>query len=263
MNTVATTPFEDQRPGTSGLRKKVQVFQQPHYLENFVQSVFDALEGFAGPDPGGRRRWPLPQPDRGRRPSSRWPRPTASGGSWSARAGCCRRPAASAVIRKHQAFGGIILSASHNPGGPDGDFGIKYNVTNGGPAPEKMTEAIYRRTRADPRVPDPRRAGPRLDRLGETRLGEAVVEVIDPVADYQELMARPVRLRAHPRRCSRAAFGSASTRMSAVTGPYARAILERTLGAPAGSVINGEPLRGLRRPSSGPQPGARQGADRG
>jgi phosphoglucomutase len=139
--------------------------------------------------------------------------------------GLLSTPAASAVIRKHATFGGIILSASHNPGGPDGDFGIKYNVTNGGPAPEAVTEAIFRRTRDIDEyrtldVPDLA-----LDRLGTTRLGEALVEVIDPIADYQELMARLFdfeRIGALFRSGFRIRFDA----MSAVTGPYARAILE-------------------------------------
>ena len=146
VTTVRTTPFEDQRPGTSGLRKKVGVFQEPHYLENFVQSVFDALEGFAGQTlvVGGDGRY------YNRTAIQTILRMAAANGFGRllvGRGGLLSTPAASAVIRRHGAFGGIILSASHNPGGPDGDFGIKYNATNGGPAPEKLTEAIYERTR--------------------------------------------------------------------------------------------------------------------
>jgi phosphoglucomutase len=240
VTTVATTPFEDQRPGTSGLRKKVQVFRQPHYLENFVQSVFDALEGFAGQTlvVGGDGRY------YNRIAIQTILKMAAANGFGRilvGRGGLLSTPAASAVIRKHKAFGGIILSASHNPGGPDGDFGIKYNGTNGGPAPEKVTEAIYERTRQireyrildAPDVP--------LDRLGETRLGETVVEVIDPVADYQELMAGLFDF-GRIRELFKSGFRIRFDGMSAVTGPYARAILEETLGAPPGSVVNGEPL---------------------
>ena len=240
VTTVATTPFEDQRPGTSGLRKKVRVFQEPHYLENFVQSVFDALEGFAGRTlvVGGDGRY------YNRTAIQTILKMAAANGFGRilvGQGGLLSTPAASAVIRKHEAFGGIILSASHNPGGPDGDFGIKYNGTNGGPAPEKVTEAIYERTRRIREyrileVPDVA-----LDHLGETRLGEAVIEVIDPVADYRELMAGLFDF-ARIAELFESGFRIRFDGMSAVTGPYARAILEETLGAPPGSVVNGEPL---------------------
>ena len=210
VTTIATTPFEGQRPGTSGLRKKVQVFQEPHYLENFVQAVFDSLEGFRGQTlvVGGDGRY------HNREAVQTILKMAAANGFGRilvGQGGLLSTPAASAVIRRHKAFGGIILSASHNPGGPDGDFGIKYNVTNGGPAPEAVTEAIFRRTLEireyrTLEVPDLA-----LDEVGKTRLGEALVEVIDPVADYQELMASLfdfARLRAlfrsgfqHPLRC--------------------------------------------------------------
>ena len=238
--TVATTPFEGQRPGTSGLRKKVQVFQEPHYLENFVQAVFDSLEGFRGQTlvVGGDGRY------HNREAVQTILKMAAANGFGRirvGRGGLLSTPAASAVIRKHQAFGGIILSASHNPGGPDGDFGIKYNVTNGGPAPEAVTEAIYRRTleiREYRSLDAPDLA---LERVGTTRLGEAVVEVIDPVADYQELMASLFDF-ARIRTLFQSGFRICFDAMSAITGPYAKAILEGTLGAAPGSVINGEPL---------------------
>jgi phosphoglucomutase len=239
VTTVATMPFEDQRPGTSGLRKKVRVFQEPHYLENFVQSVFDALEGGAGQTlvVGGDGRY------HNRTAIQIILRMAAANGFGRilvGRGGLLSTPAASAVIRKHQAFGGIILSASHNPGGPDGDFGIKYNATNGGPAPEKLTEAIYRRSRQIRAYRTLDTADVELDRLGGTRLGEAMVEVLDPVADYQELMARLFDF-ARIRALFASGFRIRFDGMSAVTGPYAKAILEETLGAPGGSVVNGEP----------------------
>jgi phosphoglucomutase len=236
---VATTPFEDQRPGTSGLRKKVQVFQRPHYLENFVQSVFDTLEGFAGETLvlGGDGRYY-------NRPAVQTILKMAAANGFGrivvGQDGLLSTPAASALIRKRRAFGGIILSASHNPGGPDGDFGIKYNATNGGPAPEKLTEAIYERTRRISEYRILEAADVALERLGETRLGEAVVEVVDPVADYQELMASLFDF-ARIRALFASGFRIRFDGMSAVTGPYARAILEGTLGAPAGAVVNGEP----------------------
>ena len=141
LKTVNTTPFNDQRPGTSGLRKKVKVFQQPHYLENFVQSIFSALEGFQGKTlvVGGDGRY------YNRDALQVILKMAAANGFGKVLVGCgalLSTPAASCVIRKYNAFGGIILSASHNPGGPDADFGIKYNTGNGGPAPEKITDAI-------------------------------------------------------------------------------------------------------------------------
>jgi phosphoglucomutase len=240
VKTIATTPFQDQRPGTSGLRKKVQVFQKPHYLENFVQSVFDSLEGYAGQTlvVGGDGRY------HNRAAAQTILKMAAANGFGRimiGRGGLLSTPAASCVIRKQRAYGGIILSASHNPGGPDGDFGIKYNVTNGGPAPEKITEAIYRQTQRISEYRILEAADVALDHEGETQLGDAVIEIIDPVADYQELMASLFdfgRIAALFRSGFRIRFDG----MSAATGPYAHAILERTLGAPAGSVMHGEPL---------------------
>jgi phosphoglucomutase len=240
VNTVATSPFEDQRPGTSGLRKKVQEFQEPHYLENFVQSVFDVLEGFQGETlvVGGDGRYY-------NRTAAQIILKIAAANGFGrivvGQDGLLSTPAASCLIRKRQAFGGVILSASHNPGGPHEDFGIKYNIGNGGPAPEKIAEAIYRRTREIREYRILEVADLDLSRLGETRLGDAAVEIVDPVADYQELMAALFdfeRIAA----LLKGGFRIRYDAMSAVTGPYARAILERTLGASAGSVINGVPL---------------------
>jgi phosphoglucomutase len=240
VRSVATTPFEDQRPGTSGLRKKVGVFRQPHYLENFVQSVFDALEGFEGHTlvVGGDGRY------HNRSAAQIILRMAAANGFGRiviGRGALLSTPAVSCVIRKRGAFGGLILSASHNPGGPDGDFGIKYNVSNGGPAPEKITEAIYARTRQIRQYRVLEVEDLDLERLGETRLGDTVVEIVDPVADYAELMASLFdfeRIAA----LFESGFRIRYDGMSAITGPYARAILERRLGAPPGSVVNGDPL---------------------
>jgi phosphoglucomutase len=240
IRTVATTPFAGQKPGTSGLRKKVKVFQQPHYLENFVQSIFDSLEGFQGATlvVGGDGRF------HNRTAVQTILKMAAANGFGRAmvgQGGILSTPAASCVIRKYQAFGGIILSASHNPGGPDEDFGIKYNIGAGGPAPEKVTEAIYAGTQAiaEYRILDAADAD--IDTIGESRLGGMVVQVIDSVADYAELMESLFDFPA-----IRGLFGTGFKicfdAMSAVTGPYAREILERRLGAPAGTVINGTPL---------------------
>ncbi|WP_345792010.1 alpha-D-glucose phosphate-specific phosphoglucomutase [Thauera sp. JM12B12] len=241
IQTVPTRPFAGQRPGTSGLRKKVTVFQQPHYLENFVQAVFDTLPGHAGQTLvlGGDGRF------HNRRAVRTILRMAAANGFAKVlvgRGGLLSTPAVSAVIRHRGAFGGLILSASHNPGGPDGDFGIKYNAANGGPAPERLTEAIYARSLelAEYRIED---AGADIDfdTLGTRALGAMTVEVIDPVADYAELMQQLFdfdAMRAWFAAGHRMRFDA----MSAVSGPYARAILEGQLGAPAGTVINGEPL---------------------
>ncbi len=240
VSEITTRPFEGQKPGTSGLRKKVDVFRQPHYLEDFVQAWFDTLEGYRGTTlvlGGDGRHY-------NRQAAQTILKMAAANGVGRVLVGqgaLLSTPAASCVIRKHRAFGGFILSASHNPGGPDGDFGIKYNITNGGPAPEKYTEAAYQRTLGIDRyrtldVPDVD-----LDTLGESRLGDMVVEIIDPVSDYVDLMAELFDFAALEKLVQsgvRVCFDA----MHAITGPYARAILEDRLGAPAGSVINGVPL---------------------
>jgi len=241
IQTIPTQPFNDQRPGTSGLRKKVSVFQQPHYLENFVQAVFDVLPDRAGQTLvlGGDGRF------HNRAAVHTILRMAAANGFGKVlvgRKGLLSTPALSAVIRKHGCFGGIILSASHNPGGPDGDFGIKYNIANGGPAPERITEAIFARTRV---IDEYRILSAEttidLDTLGIQTVGDMVLEVIDPVADYAELMEQLFdfdAIRAWFAAGGRMRFDA----MNAVGGPYAHALLEGQLGAPAGTVINGEPL---------------------
>lgn len=240
IQTIATKPFAGQRPGTSGLRKKVTEFQQPGYLENFVEAIFLTLGDCSGRTLvlGGDGRF------FNRQAIQTILRMAAAHGVARVlvgRGGILSTPAVSCVIRKHDAWGGIVLSASHNPGGPDGDFGIKYNIGNGGPAPEKITEAIFTHTQGlnEYRISD---AGPvDLDRLGTTQLETMQVEVIDPVADYAELMGRLFDFDA-----IRALFARGFTMrfdgMSAVSGPYAKAIIEGMLGAPAGTVVNDRPL---------------------
>ncbi|TAN60667.1 MAG: alpha-D-glucose phosphate-specific phosphoglucomutase, partial [Magnetospirillum sp.] len=237
---VATTPFAGQKPGTSGLRKKVAVFAQTHYLENFVQSVFDSIGTGNGKAlvVGGDGRY------HNRTAIQTILRMAAANGFarvMVGQGGILSTPAASCVIRKYQTFGGIILSASHNPGGPTEDFGIKYNIPAGGPAPEAITEAIYARTQVIDRYRILEADVVDLDRLGTTTLGEMAVEVFDPVADYAALMESLFDFAA-----IRAAF-QAGLRMKfdamhAVTGPYAVEILERRLGAAPGTVMNGVPL---------------------
>jgi len=238
--TVATTPFPGQRPGTSGLRKKVHVFEQPGYLENFVQSLFDGLEGSEGQTLvlGGDGRYLNRQAIQ---VILRMAAAQGFGRVLVGQGGILSTPALSAVIRKHRAHGGIVLSASHNPGGPDGDFGIKYNAGNGGPASEAVTEGIYARTQTllQYRISD---AGPvDIDRIGTRELEQMKVEVIDPVADYAELMRQCFDFDAIARLFA-GGFRMRFDAMSAVGGPYAKAILEGQLGAPPGTVVNAEPL---------------------
>jgi phosphoglucomutase len=187
IKTISTQPFAGQKPGTSGLRKKVRVFQQAHYLENFVQAIFDTLEGYQGKTLvlGGDGRYYNRE---ALQVIIKMAAANTFGRVLVGRGGLLSTPAASCVIRERKTFGGIILSASHNPGGPEEDFGIKYNASNGGPAPEALTDAIYacsQRLQAYRMLDAP---DIDLERLGETRLGECVVEVIDPVADYADLM---------------------------------------------------------------------------
>jgi phosphoglucomutase len=240
IQTVATTPFPGQRPGTSGLRKKVSVFRQPSYLENFVQSVFDTLGDCAGKTLvlGGDGRF------HNREAVQVILKMAAAHGFAKVmvgQGGILSTPAVSCVIRKHGAFGGIVLSASHNPGGPEGDFGIKYNITNGGPAPESVTEAIFQRTEnlRQYRISDA--ADIDLSRPGAARIEAMEVEVIDPVADYAELMQRLFDFDAI-RALFAGGFRMRFDGMHAVSGPYAKAIIEGLLGAPAGTVINAVPL---------------------
>ena len=242
--TVATTPFTDQKPGTSGLRKKVTAFQEPHYLENFVQSIFDSIFDNAAAPAGST----LVVGGDGRyynREAIQIILKMAAANGFSkvlvGQGGILSTPAASCLIRKYRTYGGIILSASHNPGGPDGDFGIKYNTANGGPAPEKITDAIFTRSKSltGYRIVDAPDVA--LDRLGASTLGAMSVEVIDAVADYAELMESLFDFGAI-RALIAGGFRLCFDAMHAVTGPYAKEILERRLGAPAGAVINGVPL---------------------
>ncbi len=238
---VTTQAFADQKPGTSGLRKKVRVFQQPHYLENFVQAIFDTL-GTAGERPlvlGGDGRY------YNREAIQIILRMAAAHGIGKVmvgRGGILSTPAASCVIRKYGAAGGIILSASHNPGGVNGDFGIKFNTGNGGPAPEKITEAIYRRSCELTRYRTLDSDDLDIDTAGSVALGGMSVQVIDPVADYAELMQQLFDFERIRALLTSGTFSMRFDAMHAVTGPYARGILETQLGAPSGSVVNGEPL---------------------
>ncbi|MGA9546639.1 MAG: alpha-D-glucose phosphate-specific phosphoglucomutase [Rhodomicrobium sp.] len=240
---IPTNPIAGMKPGTSGLRKKVTEFMQGHYLANFVQSVFNAVrppEGFSGVTlvVGGDGRYYNAEAIQ---TVIRIAGANGVGRLLVGANGILSTPAASCVIRKHKAFGGIVLSASHNPGGPHGDFGIKFNAANGGPAPEKITDAIYAETLKITEILSLNTPDVDLARIGSHRVGDTQVEIIDSVADYVELMRELFDFPA-----LRAAFASglrlAFDAMHAVTGPYAHAIFERELGAPAGTVRNGTPL---------------------
>ncbi|RUW71682.1 MULTISPECIES: alpha-D-glucose phosphate-specific phosphoglucomutase [unclassified Mesorhizobium] len=240
IRTVATKPYLDQKPGTSGLRKKVPVFQQEHYAENFIQSIFDALEGFEGETLviGGDGRF------YNREVIQKAIAMAAANGFGKVmvgQGGILSTPAASNIIRKYKTFGGIILSASHNPGGPHEDFGIKYNAGNGGPAPEKITDAIFEKTKTISSFKIADIGAIDIDTIGTVKAGGMTVEVIDPVSDYAELMENLFdfdAIRANFKYGFRMRFDA----MHAVTGPYAKEILERRLGAPSGTCRNFKPL---------------------
>jgi phosphoglucomutase len=241
IRTVTTTPFSDQKPGTSGLRKSVTAFQKPHYLENFVQSIFDSLENCQGQTlvVGGDGRY------YNRQAIQIILKMAAANGFVRVKVGhrgILSTPAASCVIRKYKTLGGIILSASHNPGGPNGDFGIKYNISNGGPAPEKVTEAIYARSKVIDSYKILEANDVNLDKLGETKIDNMVVEVIDSVQDYQDLMESLFDFDRIHQLVTGGKFKMCIDSMHAVTGPYAKGIFEQRLGGGVGCVQNGVPL---------------------
>ncbi|MEL7331831.1 MAG: alpha-D-glucose phosphate-specific phosphoglucomutase [Cyanobacteria bacterium J06560_2] len=240
IKTVSTTPFDDQKPGTSGLRKQVPTFQKPNYLENFVQATFDSLKDLQGKTlvVGGDGRYY-------NRPAIQTILKMAAangvGKVLVGKGGILSTPAASCLIRKYKAIGGIILSASHNPGGPEGDFGVKYNVSNGGPAPEKITNAIFENTKSISEYTIAEADDIDLDSLGNSTIEGMAVEVVDSVADYVELMEKLFDFD-KIRQLLTSDFSMCMDSLHAVTGPYAKQIFEQALGAKAGTVTNGEPL---------------------
>jgi phosphoglucomutase len=248
IRTVATRPFMDQRPGTSGLRKKTRIFLQPHYIENFVQAVFDSLRQSGNGDLskemlaiGGDGRF------YNRAAIQIILRIAAANGIGRilvGRGGLLSTPAMSALIRRRAALGGLLLTASHNPGGPDADFGIKYNIHNGGPAPESVTEAIYAETRKISRFLAIDTPAIDIDNEGTTILGDSRITVIDPLADYIETVRKLFDFEAI-RGLFQSGFRLIFDAMHGVTGIYARHIFENQLGAPAGTVVRGTPLEGF------------------
>lgn len=241
VRTVSTSAFANQRPGTSGLRKKVSEFLQPNYLENFVQCIFDSIEKdqrqilVLGGDGRFHNRQAI-------QPILKLAAANGFAKVLVGRGGILSTPAASCVIRKTGACGGIILSASHNPGGPHGDFGVKFNVANGGPAPEPVTEAIYKLSQRIERYLTIDSPDLDIDHLGRLQLGETTVEIIDPVEDYAALMASLFDFDRISKLLSGGRFRMRFDAMHAVTGPYAHEIFETRLGAPVGTVVNGTPL---------------------
>jgi phosphoglucomutase len=235
---TTTQPYLDQKPGTSGLRKKVKVFQQANYLENFVQSIFDSIEITPGATLtlGGDGRFY-------NRVAVQTIIKMAAANGFArvlvGQGGILSTPAASRIIRKYQTLGGIILSASHNPAGPEEDFGIKYNTPNGGPAPEKITEAIFAKSKTISEYKIADFVDVDIETIGETNIENFTVEVINPVTDYADLMQQLFDFKAI-KALFVSGFSMKFDAMHAVTGPYAKEILVKRLGAPASSLMNCE-----------------------
>ncbi|HEY9052096.1 MAG TPA: alpha-D-glucose phosphate-specific phosphoglucomutase, partial [Gammaproteobacteria bacterium] len=241
IKVVKTTPFHDQKPGTSGLRKKVTVFQQAHYLENFVQSVFAVAKDLKGQTLvlGGDGRYYNKQA------IQIILKMAAANGIAKVivgRDGLLSTPAASALIRKYKAAGGIILSASHNPAGPKEDFGIKYNTSNGGPAPVSFTEPAYEYSKTINEYRILVADDIDISKLAQTSLGDMTVDIVHPVSDYAALMESLFDFDRIKALFDSGMFHMRFDAMNAITGPYAKEIIERRLGAETGSVMNGIPL---------------------
>ncbi|WP_293450176.1 alpha-D-glucose phosphate-specific phosphoglucomutase [Planktotalea sp.] len=239
MQTVRTDPIDGQKPGTSGLRKKTAVFKRPRYLENYVQSTFDGIDGVQNKTlvVGGDGRF---FNDAAIQIILRMAAANGAAKCIVGQGGILSTPAVSHLIRLRKADGGLILSASHNPGGPDADFGLKYNGANGGPATETVTDKIFARTTEIETYRIAAGDDIDLERIGDTQIGSMQVEIVDPVADYAELMGSLFDF-AKIRALFASGFTMRFDAMHAVTGPYAHAILEDTLGAAKGTVMNGVP----------------------
>jgi len=237
---VETKPFDDQKPGTAGLRATVKTYKQPNYLENFIQSLFDALSGFEGETLvlGGDGRYfsetAIPA-------ILKMAAANGFGRVLIGRDGLLSTPNVSLTIRKYKAFGGVILTASHNPGGPDGDFGVKYSMSNGSLATPVVTDAIYDRTKVIDRYKILNAPDPDVSQIGTFMLGDMTVEVIDTVADYAELMESQFDFDAIRNLIASGSFTMRADSMSGVNGPYARKILVEMLGAPESTLVNDTP----------------------
>ena len=244
IQTIQTQAFNDQKPGTSGLRKKVKVFQQAHYLENFVQSIFDTLREKEGIPAGAVLALGGDGRFHNREAIQTIICMAAANGFAKVmvgQAGILSTPAASHVIRKYKTFGGLVLSASHNQGGVDGDFGIKYNMSNGGPAPEKITDSIFEKSKTISTYKMADLPQVNIDEIGETSFdGGFSVQVFDAVVDYADLMQEIFDFSAIKTLLA-SGFAMQFDAMYAVTGPYAKEIFINRLGAPASSLMNCEP----------------------
>ncbi|KNC49567.1 phosphoglucomutase/phosphomannomutase alpha/beta/alpha domain I [Thecamonas trahens ATCC 50062] len=244
ISRLETAAYEGQKPGTSGLRKKVAVMQQPNYVANFVQAIFDAVDDLAGATlvVGGDGRF---YNDVVIQLIVRMAAANGVGKLIVGQNGILSTPAVSALVRDFGAAGGIILTASHNPGGPDGDLGIKYNIGNGGPAPDAVTAAIYDATKSISRILT-------ADDIDDIALATPArytfagsdfeVQVVDSVANYVDNMKRIFDFPAISSLLTSGSFSMVFDAMHGVTGPYATAVLVDELGAPPSSVINGTPL---------------------
>lgn len=252
VQNVRTAPIEDQKPGTSGLRKKTSVFQRPHFLENYVQSIFDGIGGVEGKTlvVGGDGRY---FNDQAIQIILRMAAGNGAKACIVGQDGILSTPAASHLIRMHNADGGLILSASHNPGGPDADFGLKYNGPNGGPASEDVTDTIYNHTKTLDFYKIAACGDVDLDKIGEQPVKNMKVKIVDSVSDYADLMQKIVDFD-KIQTLFASGFRMCFDAMHAVTGPYAHTILEDMLGAPKGTVINGIPSEDFGKGHPDPNP---------
>lgn len=252
VQNVRTAPIEDQKPGTSGLRKKTSVFQRPHFLENYVQSIFDGIGGVEGKTlvVGGDGRY---FNDQAIQIILRMAAGNGAKACIVGQDGILSTPAASHLIRMHNADGGLILSASHNPGGPDADFGLKYNGPNGGPASEAVTDTIYNHTKTLDFYKIAACGDVNLDKIGEQLVKNMKVKIVDSVSDYADLMQKIVDFD-KIQTLFASGFRMCFDAMHAVTGPYAHTILEDMLGAPKGTVINGIPSEDFGKGHPDPNP---------
>ncbi len=240
INTVQTAPIAGQKAGTSGLRRKTRDFMAPHFLENYVQAILDGIGSADGKTfvIGGDGRYFNPQAIQ---TILRMAAANGAAKAIVAQNGLLSTPAASNLIRQYKTDGGFILSASHNPGGIDEDFGLKFNMSNGGPATEAITDAIFTRTKEITEYKVLEAQDVDLEQIGTTQLDDMTIEIVDPVADYENLMAELFDFDAiHA--LFKGGFRMTFDAMHAITGPYAIHILEDVLGAPTGTVINGTPL---------------------
>lgn len=237
---VPVTPFAGQKPGTSGLRKKTQVFMQPHYLECFVQAIFSAIGGVAGKTLvlGGDGRF---YNDRAAQIILRMAAAQGAARAIVGQGAILSTPAASHLIRMNKTDGGIILSASHNPGGKAADFGIKFNMPNGGPAPESVTDTMFEATKTITEYSTLDAPDLDLTRIGSTVLAAMQVDIVNPVTAYADLMETLFDFPAIRARFA-AGFTMRFDAMNAVTGPYAVEVLENRLGAARGTVTHASPL---------------------